>query len=171
MSEFNCKLEYLWLDGYETPNIRSKTKYTTIGTDNKFITVDDIPEWGFDGSSTLQADGGDSDCILQPVKVYPNTVDDDESIGMNSFIVLCEVYDTKGGVHPSNKRAELRRLDEAYSGSDMWFGIEQEIHFHECEDWSSLRVVRAAFILSPTARSVLLWCRCRCSGHHQKSGV
>ena len=129
MSEFNCKLEYLWLDGYETPNIRSKTKYTTIATDNKFITVEDIPEWGFDGSSTLQAEGGDSDCILQPVKVYPNTVDDEEAIGMNSFIVLCEVFDTKGGVHPSNRRAALRRLSETYSGSDMWFGIEQEYTF------------------------------------------
>ena len=48
------KLEYLWLDGY-TPvaNIRGKTK---IADYDEFPTLDQLPEWGFDGSSTMQAD-------------------------------------------------------------------------------------------------------------------
>ena len=64
------KLEYLWLDGY-TPvaNIRGKTK---IAEFDDFPTLDQLDDWGFDGSSTQQADGGDSDCILKPVAVYPD---------------------------------------------------------------------------------------------------
>lgn len=130
MAEFNCKFEYLWLDGYDTPNIRSKTKYATVQTENKFITNEDVPEWSFDGSSTEQADGGDSDCLLVPVKVYANPIEN--QIGFNSFIVLCEVFDKNGGVHPSNTRESLRSaiIDHQASGSeDMWFGIEQEYTF------------------------------------------
>ena len=64
------KLEYLWLDGY-TPvaNIRGKTK---IAEFDDFPTLDQLDDWGFDGSSTQQADGGDSDCILKPNDSYDN---------------------------------------------------------------------------------------------------
>ena len=58
------KLEYVWLDGYEPePNLRSKVK--TLSTESKLIKLSDIPEWNFDGSSTKQADGSSSDCILK----------------------------------------------------------------------------------------------------------
>ena len=53
------KYEYIWLDGYEPEaNLRSKVK----------VTDGEPPEWSFDGSSTLQAEGGSSDCILLPVQ-------------------------------------------------------------------------------------------------------
>ena len=71
----SIKLEYLWLDGYETPNIRSKAKYidfdsSTFGfSSGEEFQLENVPEWGFDGSSTEQADGGDSDCILKPVSI------------------------------------------------------------------------------------------------------
>ena len=67
------KLEYLWLDGY-TPvaNIRGKTK---IAEYDEFPTLDQLPMWGFDGSSTLQAEGGDSDCMLKPVVSILTLVD------------------------------------------------------------------------------------------------
>ncbi|HCT53564.1 MAG TPA: glutamine synthetase [Balneola sp.] len=115
------KLDYLWLDGYETPNIRSKTKYLDIDYDN--VNLDTIPEWGFDGSSTKQAEGDSSDCILKPVKVYNNTID----FSGNSYIVLCEVMNTDGTPHESNTRAKLREV--ANEDLDMWFGIEQEYVF------------------------------------------
>ena len=55
------KAEYIWIDGYEpTANLRSKTKVL----DGAVSSVSELPTWGFDGSSTLQADGGDSDCLL-----------------------------------------------------------------------------------------------------------
>ncbi|MEM9478512.1 MAG: glutamine synthetase, partial [Verrucomicrobiota bacterium] len=64
------KLEYLWLDGYTpVPNLRGKTR---IGDHDSFPTLDELPMWGFDGSSTLQADGSDSDCMLKPVAIYPD---------------------------------------------------------------------------------------------------
>lgn len=105
------KLEYIWLDGYfPEPNLRGKTKIV----DSAPASVDDCPEWGFDGSSTLQADGSDSDCVLKPVRLYPDAGRN------NAFIVLCEVYLPSGDPHPTNFRAKV--LED----SNTWIGLEQE---------------------------------------------
>ena len=59
------KLEYIWLDGYQPePMIRSKTKIVSSDPSD----VSDCPDWSFDGSSTEQAEGSSSDCLLKPVK-------------------------------------------------------------------------------------------------------
>ena len=59
------KLEYLWLDGYvPTQNIRGKTKVEEH--ENFKGTLEEIGNWSFDGSSTQQATGDSSDCVLQP---------------------------------------------------------------------------------------------------------
>lgn len=121
---FNCKLEYLWLDGYDTPNIRSKTRYVSLSPEMTHLSIEDIPEWGFDGSSTEQASGNDSDCILKPVSIFSNTVD--QIAGANSYIVMCEVYDKDGNPHASNTRAKLREALSSSEDKDFWFGIEQE---------------------------------------------
>jgi glutamine synthetase len=64
------KLEYIWLDGYEpTQNLRSKTKVEEH--ENFKGTLEEI-EMVFDGSSTKQAEGGSSDCLLVPVAIYPD---------------------------------------------------------------------------------------------------
>lgn len=64
------KLEYIWLDGYSPiQSLRSKTKIV----DDFSGKLEDLPLWSFDGSSTEQATGGASDCILQPVAVYPDS--------------------------------------------------------------------------------------------------
>ena len=63
------KLEYIWLDGYEpTQSMRSKTMIRSDFTGS----LDECPMWSFDGSSTLQAEGGDSDCLLKPVYICPD---------------------------------------------------------------------------------------------------
>jgi glutamine synthetase len=106
------KLEYIWLDGYEpTPNLRSKTKVKAF---DAFPGVDEIPVWGFDGSSTRQAEGNDSDCLLQPVAVFPDPARRDAAL------VMCEVLLPDGTAHPSNTRARV--VDDP----DTWFGFEQE---------------------------------------------
>ena len=65
------KAEYIWIDGYKpTANLRSKTKIV----DGPVEKVNDLPFWGFDGSSTLQADGNDSDCMLKPVYHVPDPI-------------------------------------------------------------------------------------------------
>lgn len=105
------KLEYIWLDGYiPEPNLRGKTKVVSEAPK----TVADCPEWGFDGSSTEQAEGSDSDCILKPVRLYP------DAGRSNAFLVLCEVYLPNGEPHPSNFRAKV--MDDP----DTWIGFEQE---------------------------------------------
>ena len=77
------KLEYLWLDGYEpSPNLRSKTKIKAF---DGFPRVEQLPVWGFDGSSTRQAEGSDSDCLLQPVAVFSDPSRRDAAL------VMCEV--------------------------------------------------------------------------------
>src|ERR1035438_5840260 len=64
------KLEYLWLDGYEpVANIRGKTQIKEFA---KFPKLEEVPMWAFDGSSTRQAEGKSSDCILKPIAVYPD---------------------------------------------------------------------------------------------------
>jgi glutamine synthetase len=64
------KLEYIWLDGKKPiPELRGKTNIKEF---EKPPTLADLPLWGFDGSSTMQAAGHKSDCILKPVALYPD---------------------------------------------------------------------------------------------------
>ncbi len=111
-------LEYIWLDGYSpTPSLRSKTKIV----DMKVNDAGEAPEWGFDGSSTRQAEGKSSDCILRPVRVTPDPIR-----GEDHRLVFCEVWNADGTPHISNTRAPLRAVAEKHAKEESWFGIEQE---------------------------------------------
>jgi glutamine synthetase len=106
------KLEYIWLDGYEpVPNLRSKTKIVEVDGEPA---LEDLPVWNFDGSSTRQAEGSDSDCLLQPVALF---ADPARAGGM---LVMCEVRLPGGAPHPSNSRASIP------DDPETWFGFEQE---------------------------------------------
>ena len=107
-----AKLEYIWLDGYEpTQNMRSKTMVRSNFTG----TLEECPIWMFDGSSTKQADGSSSDCLLKPVNIFPDPQ------RVNGYLVMCEVLNPDGTPHPSNGRATIDDDDD-----DFWFGFEQE---------------------------------------------
>jgi glutamine synthetase len=111
------KLEYVWLDGYEpVPNLRSKS---LIKDYDAFPTLEQLPNWGFDGSSTRQAEGHSSDCVLKPVAVYPDTTK------RNGVLVLSEVMHPDGTPHSTNARATI--IDDP----DTWFGFEQEYFFYQ----------------------------------------
>ncbi|MFP5319913.1 MAG: glutamine synthetase [Acidimicrobiia bacterium] len=111
------KAEYIWIDGTEpTAKLRSKTKILPDGAD--------LPIWGFDGSSTNQAPGSASDCVLQPVFSCPDPIR-----GGDNVLVLCEVLLTDMSPHPSNTRAGLRAVEEEFADQEPWFGIEQEYTF------------------------------------------
>ena len=107
------------MDGCTPTQIRYKTK--VVKEPLKVPEWGFDPIWGFDGSSTEQADGDSSDCVLKPVRVYPNPLES------NSSIVLCEVYNVNDTPHETNTR---RRLEEIISdvGDDIeeWVGFEQE---------------------------------------------
>jgi len=111
------KLEYVWLDGYKpVPNLRGKT---LIKEYSSFPKLEDLPNWGFDGSSTRQAEGHSSDCILKPVAVFPDITK------KNGVLVMNEVMLPDGKPHPSNGRATI--LDDP----GAWFGFEQEYFFYQ----------------------------------------
>jgi len=111
------KAEYIWIDGTEpTAKLRSKTKILPKGG-----AVGDLPIWGFDGSSTNQAPGSASDCVLQPVFACPDPIR-----GGDDILVLCEVLLTDMTPHPTNTRAALREVAEKHAEQAPLFGIEQE---------------------------------------------
>jgi glutamine synthetase len=115
------KAEYIWVDGSEpTKKLRSKTKILPGPVKD----LKQIPDWGFDGSSTYQAEGHASDCILKPVFFCPDPIR-----GADSILVMTEVYSADGRPHPTNMRAPLRAVAEKYAAHDPWFGMEQEYVF------------------------------------------
>ncbi|MEZ0538883.1 glutamine synthetase beta-grasp domain-containing protein [Fibrella arboris] len=111
------KLEYIWLDGYKpTQSLRSKTKIE----DDFSGKLEDCSMWSFDGSSTEQASGGSSDCLLKPVYICADPQ------RKNGFLVMCEVLNADGTPHPTNGRATIEDDD-----NDFWFGFEQEYFLYD----------------------------------------
>ena len=102
-------LEYIWLDGYQPePSIRSKIKVTKDETP---------PDWAFDGSSTQQAEGGSSDCLLLPVQSYNGPL-------FSDTLVMCQVQTGEHQTHITNTRAAAETISD-----EWWFGFEQEYFF------------------------------------------
>ena len=111
------KLEYIWMDGYTPePNLRSKTKVLTSETEPE---LESLPIWNFDGSSTMQAEGNYSDCLLKPVKIIRDPQ------RKNGYLVLCEVLNPDMTPHSSNTRSSVK------DNSNMWVGFEQEYFIYD----------------------------------------
>ena len=111
------RAEYIWTDGsVPTRKLRSKTKIIENASN--------LPIWGFDGSSTNQAPGEASDCVLSPVFSCS-----DPLRGGDSILVLCEVLNTDMTAHASNDRAKCAVAAEAHKHQEFLFGIEQEYTF------------------------------------------
>jgi glutamine synthetase len=111
------KAEYIWIDGTEpTAKLRSKTKVIADGQEP--------PIWGFDGSSTNQAPGAASDCVLRPVYTVP-----DPLRGGDNKLVMCEVLLTDMTPHATNTRAACLDVAEKVRGEEYLFGLEQEYTF------------------------------------------
>jgi glutamine synthetase len=110
-------LEYIWLDGAKSQQVRSKTKITFAKSSDKIKT----PNWNYDGSSTGQAETSKSELILVPVSRYKDPFRE------NGYLVMCEVYNVDMTPHPSNKRYNLYEMvkDNGLS-EDCMFGFEQE---------------------------------------------
>jgi glutamine synthetase len=111
------KLEYIWLDGNRpVPELRGKTAMRAF---DHAPTLADLPNWGFDGSSTMQAEGKSSDCILKPVALYP------DASRKSGYLALCEVMHPDGTPHSTNIRATTE--DDPH----LWFGFEQEYFLYK----------------------------------------
>ena len=107
---------YIWIDG-TGQHIRGKTK--TLFSYPQCPS--DLPVWNFDGSSTGQASGHDSDVYIRPVAIYR-----DPFIPGNNCLVLCETLDSEERPLPSNKRNACAKVMERAKDTHPWFGIEQE---------------------------------------------
>ena len=123
------KLEYIWLDGYDPePNLRSKTKMYQPkrlnpprkdgGRFENVVKLEDLPMWSYDGSSTKQAEGNKSDCLLKPVRLKRDPQRKD------AYLVMCEVLNPDGSPHETNTRHLIPDMDT--TDEEVWYGFEQE---------------------------------------------
>src|SRR5947208_1631526 len=96
--------------------MRCKTRIVGSGKEPK--------TWGFDGSSTNQAPGANSDCVLEPVFVCPDPIRNGDNV-----LVLCDVLLPDGTPHATNTRAACAAAAEEYADQEPMFGIEQEYTF------------------------------------------
>ena len=116
-------LEYIWIDGFGNPRSKTKVLSTPLqGTD----CLNQIPEWNYDGSSTGQASGNDSEVIIRPVAMY-----NDPFRRIGHYLVLCETYLPNGEPHPSNTRHSAVKILETHPELEPMFGIEQEFFLTE----------------------------------------
>jgi len=116
VSEDVTQATYVWIDG-SGQNVRCKTK-TVLGAVKG---VEDLPEWNFDGSSTGQAEGSNSDVYLKPVRIYR----DPFLLGQHK-LVLCETYKYNKTPADTNYRHSCVQAMEEAKSLVPWFGMEQE---------------------------------------------
>jgi len=107
---------YIWIDG-SGENVRAKTK-SVFGL---VKTLDDLPEWNYDGSSTGQAEGSNSDVYLRPVSIYK-----DPFLLGNHKLVLCDTYKHTKIPSETNYRKSCAGVMEKAKNQIPWFGMEQE---------------------------------------------
>jgi glutamine synthetase len=131
--------EYVWIGGSKTTggfDLRCKTK--TL--DRKPASVADLPVWNYDGSSTGQAPGEDSEVLLKPVSVFA-----DPFRGGDNIMVLCETMDPKKVPIPTNTRAAAAKLFAEKPDEVPWFGIEQEYTLFEKDGTTPLGWPKGGF--------------------------
>jgi len=111
--------EYIWIGGSGL-DIRSKPRTLNF---SKITDIQELPHWQFDGSSTGQAEGKDSEVTLKPVRFCP-----DPFRLENHILVLCECTKHDGTPIPTNRRSFARSVfdDEVVKQAKTWFGLEQE---------------------------------------------
>lgn len=108
---------YIWIDG-TGEHLRCKDRVFQ----KKIERIEDAPEWQYDGSSTYQALGENSDCALIPRAIYR----DPFKVGPNDVIVLCETYKPDGSPTETNHRVKMQKAFDQTQEHEPWFGIEQE---------------------------------------------
>ena len=97
----------------------------------KLRILNNYPEWSYDGSSTNQANGDDSEVILKPQAVFSNPGFNE---GLNQYVlVLCDTYTPQGIPLSNNHRVKAVELFNKNMNARPWYGIEQEFYITEPE--------------------------------------
>ncbi|EEC46110.1 predicted protein [Phaeodactylum tricornutum CCAP 1055/1] len=112
--------EYVWVDA--VGNTRSKTRTLPA---KKAASVEALPKWNFDGSSTDQAPGDDSEVILRPCRIFKDPFRP-RNDGLDNVLVMCDCYTPNGEAIPTNHRAKAMESFESREDEEIWFGLEQE---------------------------------------------
>lgn len=111
--------EYIWLGGKDTfQDIRSKCR--TMYVDELCFDPSKYPVWNFDGSSTGQNQGLDTEILLKPAAVFLNPLME------NAVVVLSECFFTNGKPTACNTRFYANQVFEEHKEKEPWFGMEQE---------------------------------------------
>ena len=110
-------VEYIWLGGCN--ELRSKTK---IIVSNNSLKLSDLPVWNYDGSSTNQAPGNNSEVLIKPRKIYR----DPFSKNLLDILVLCDTWLPDGTPHKTNTRVIAEEIFKQKPELKPWFGMEQE---------------------------------------------
>lgn len=105
--------EYIWIDA----DMKTRSKGRTVESTE----LDKLPEWNYDGSSTRQAQGSESEVILKPAAVYR-----DPFRRGNNVLVMCSTYTPNGDPLPTNTRHSCAAVMEKAKDLKPWFGLEQE---------------------------------------------
>ena len=112
-------LEYVWIGGNN--ELRSKIKVINSNKSLDELNFNEIKEWDFDGSSTNQANGNDSEIIIKPVKLYNNPFYKERSL-----LVLCDTWYPDGSPHETNNRYKADLIFKKALDKKPMFGMEQE---------------------------------------------
>ena len=110
-------VEYIWLGGNN--EFRSKTR--VLDNVKNTINIHDIPDWNYDGSSTGQATGRESEVIIKPKALFNNPFGPPYD-----YIVLCDTYLPDGSPLYNNTRIVADMIFNEKLEEEPWFGLEQE---------------------------------------------
>jgi glutamine synthetase len=110
-------IEYIWIGG-SGHDLRSKTKTVS----KKPNSASDLSHWNYDGSSTGQAPGNDSEVAIHPKRLFK-----DPFRPGDNFLVMCDTYTPQGVPIPTNTRHHAEKIfaqcEEAFR---PMFAFEQE---------------------------------------------
>ncbi len=110
--------EYIWIGGNN--ELRSKCRVMSGSVYDK-DSIYFYPDWNYDGSSTGQAIGSDSEVIMKPMAVFKCPFR-----GGDNRMVLCDTYLPNGQPHITNHRAGAVEIFDKKIEEEPWFGLEQE---------------------------------------------
>jgi glutamine synthetase len=108
--------EYIWIGG-SGQDLRSKTRTF----DAKINNIKQLPDWNYDGSSTDQAPGHNSEVIIKARAIFK-----DPFRGGDNILVICDTYEPNGTPLPTNTRHPANEIFEQAKEHEPWFGLEQE---------------------------------------------
>jgi len=135
--------EYVWVDA--VGNTRSKTRTLPAAKAKKLET---LPKWNFDGSSTDQAPGDDSEVILRPCRVFRDPFHPRED-GVDNILVMCDTYTPDGTPLPSNTRYNAEQVFKKHTAEECWFGLEQEFTLFNTDQRTPLGWPESGFPTRP----------------------